>query len=50
MVISRQVYGIDDKKIRNTLDELYNLDFQIKSGQVDRHYALELFLIKFNQD
>lgn len=50
MVISRQVYNIDDKKIRRTLDELYNLDFQIKSGQVDRHYALELFLIKFNQD
>ena len=49
-VISRQVYNIDEKKIRRTLDELYNLDFQIKSGQIDRYYALELFLIKFNQD
>ena len=49
-VISRQVYNIDEKKIRRILDELYNLDFQIKSGQVDRYYALELFLIKFNQD
>lgn len=49
-VISRQVYNIDESKIRRTLDELYNLDFQIKSGQVDRYYALELFLIKFNQD
>lgn len=49
-VISRQVYNIDEKKIRRTLDELYQLDFQIKSGQVDRYYALELFLIKFNQD
>ena len=49
-VISRQVYSVDEKKIRKTLDELYNLDFQIKSGQVDRYYALELFLIKFNQD
>ena len=46
----RLIDNIDDKKIRRTLDELYNLDFQIKSGQVDRHYALELFLIKFNQD
>ena len=50
MVISRQVFNIDEKKIRKTIDELYNLDFQIKSGQVDRYYALELFLIKFNQD
>ena len=49
-VISRQVYSIDEKKMRKILDELYNLDFQIKSGQVDRYYALELFLIKFNQD
>lgn len=49
-VISRQVYNIDEKKIRKTLDDLYNLDFQIKSGQLDRYYAFELFLIKFNQD
>ncbi|MBE6142076.1 MAG: DNA polymerase III subunit delta [Erysipelotrichaceae bacterium] len=49
-VIARQVYSIDEKKIRRTLDELFNLDYQIKSGQVDRYYALEMFLIKFNQD
>lgn len=49
-VIARQVYSIDEKKIRRTLDELFDLDYQIKSGQVDRYYALEMFLIKFNQD
>lgn len=49
-IIARQVYSLDDKKIKDTLDKLYQLDFQIKSGQVDRYYALELFLIKFNQD
>ena len=49
-VIARQVYSIDERKIRRTLDELFNLDYQIKSGQVDRYYALEMFLIKFNQD
>ncbi|MCR4880033.1 MAG: DNA polymerase III subunit delta [Bacilli bacterium] len=49
-IISRQVYSIDERKIRDTLDKLYELDYQIKSGQVDRYYALELFLIKFNQD
>ena len=49
-VIARQVYSIDEKKIRRTLDELFNLDYQIKSGQIDRYYALEMFLIKFNQD
>ena len=34
---------------RSTSDEdkLYNLDLQIKSGQIDRSYGLELFLINF---
>lgn len=49
-IIARQVYNISDQKIRNTLNALYELDYQIKSGQVDRYYALELFLIKFNQN
>lgn len=49
-VIMRQTYSIDEKIIRGALEDLYQLDYQIKSGQVDRHYALELFLIKFNKD
>lgn len=34
-------------QIAHALDDLYNLDLQIKSGQIDRSYGLELFLINF---
>lgn len=33
--------------ISHALDELYYLDLKIKSGQVDRFYGFELFLINF---
>lgn len=33
--------------ISHALDDLYNLDLNIKSGQVDRFYGFELFLINF---
>ena len=33
--------------IRNILDQLFDLDRQIKSGLVDRYFAFELFLINF---
>ena len=39
--------NISRKQIANVLDKLYNLDLQIKSGQIDRSYGLELFLINF---
>ena len=39
--------NISIKEIANALDKLYNLDLQIKSGQIDRSYGLELFLINF---
>ena len=39
--------NISRKEIANALDKLYNLDLQIKSGQIDRSYGLELFLINF---
>ena len=39
--------NISRKQIANLLDKLYNLDLQIKSGQIDRSYGLELFLINF---
>lgn len=34
-------------QIAHALDDLYYLDYQTKSGQVDRSYGLELFLINF---
>ena len=39
--------NISRRQISNALDKLYNLDMQIKSGQIDRSYGLELFLINF---
>ena len=39
--------NIARKQIAGALDKLYNLDSQIKSGQIDRSYGLELFLINF---
>ena len=39
--------NISRKQIANALDKLHNLDLQIKSGQIDRSYGLELFLINF---
>lgn len=35
------------RQLGRILDELYNLDYQTKSGQIDRFYGLELFLINF---
>ena len=39
--------NIARKQIAGALDKLYNLDSQIKSGQIDRSYGMELFLINF---
>lgn len=33
--------------IQHALNDLYNLDYQIKSGQIDKNYGFELFLINF---
>ena len=35
------------RDIAHVLDDLYALDYQIKSGQIDRFYGFELFLINF---
>ena len=43
----RNTRNISRRQIANLLDKLYNLDLQIKSGQIDRTYGLELFLINF---
>ena len=46
-VLSKLLPMISESTIRNTLDTLYQLDLDIKSGLVDRDYAFELFLLKF---
>jgi len=46
-IMQRQMFSISEKTVRKTLDDLYKLDLQIKSGLVDRYYAFELFLINF---
>lgn len=33
--------------VAKALDNLYQLDYKIKSGQIDRFYGMELFLINF---
>ena len=50
-ILKRNTYSMTEKAIHRTLDQLFNLDLQIKSGQVnDRYYAFELFLINFKRD
>lgn len=49
-IMSKSLSLISEKAIINTLEELYVLDYEIKSGQVDRYYAFELFLLKFKRN
>lgn len=46
-VLSKLVYKISESTIHQALEDLYQLDLDIKSGQVDRFYAFEMFLLKF---
>lgn len=46
-VLSKLIPVISESTIRQTLDDLFTLDLDIKSGLVDRHYAFEMFLLKF---
>lgn len=46
-VVAKLIPLIGSKAIKRTLEDLYELDLQIKSGQVDRFYAFELFLLEF---
>lgn len=47
-MIKKNLYIINEAKITNTLEELFNLDYQIKNGDIiDRFYNFELFLINF---
>lgn len=49
-ILRRNVALISQKRINQILDELYQLDLQIKSGLVDRYYSFELFLINFKRN
>ena len=49
-VMSKSLSLISEQGILNALEELYNLDSEIKSGLVDRYYAFELFLLKFKRN
>lgn len=46
-ILRKSAYAISESHIREILEELYNLDCNIKSGLVDRFYAFELFIINF---
>ena len=46
-IMKKNIYTLSESTIHKTLQELYNLDLNIKSGLVDRFYAFELFLINF---
>ena len=41
---------ISQKRINQVLEDLYQLDLQIKSGLLDRNYSFELFLINFKRN
>lgn len=35
--------------LKNEIENLYQLDYDIKSGKVDRFYGLEMFILNFNK-
>ena len=49
-ILRKNSMVISQKKINQTLEDLYQLDLQIKSGLVDRYYSFELFLINFKRN
>ena len=48
-ILKRNLVYVSEKSLHRTLDDLFKLDMQIKSGQVDRYYAFELFLINYKR-
>ena len=49
-ILRKNSMVISQKRINQTLEDLYQLDLQIKSGLVDRYYSFELFLINFKRN
>lgn len=48
--LSRLLSLVSEQAINNAIEDLYQLDYEIKSGQVDRFYAFEMFLLKFKRN
>lgn len=46
-ILKKSIYLISEKTIIKTLEQLFELDMNIKSGHFDRFYAFEMFLINF---
>ena len=49
-ILRKNSMVVSQKKINQTLEDLYQLDLQIKSGLLDRYYSFELFLINFKRN
>ena len=49
-IMRKYQFSCSLNSIRRTLDSLFELDRQIKSGLVDRYFAFELFLINFKNN
>ena len=49
-ILRKNSMVISQKAINQTLEDLYQLDLNIKSGLVDRFYSFELFLINFKRN
>ena len=49
-ILRKNSMVISQKAINQTLEGLYQLDLNIKSGLVDRFYSFELFLINFKRN
>jgi DNA polymerase-3 subunit delta len=48
-ILRKNSFVVSGKRVLQTLEDLYQLDKQIKSGLVDRYYSFELFLINFKR-
>ena len=49
-ILRKNSFVISSKRINQTLEDLYQLDLNIKSGLVDRFYSFELLLINFKRN
>ena len=48
-ILRKNSFVVSAKRVLQTLEDLYQLDKQIKSGLMDRYYSFELFLINFQR-
>lgn len=49
-ILTKSISLISETALLRALEDLYKLDYEIKSGLVDRYYAFELFLINFKRN